>query len=95
MTLTIELKLNGKLIGGAVIRSTGRLATASDYEVEAVETAAPGHTGHGKDFRSVFTVKGFPREQTVWALVARVAALARYKRKSGEYDQEPRSGDPE
>ncbi len=83
MTLTIELKRDGRLIGGAIVTDRGRFAGISDYQVEAVEKAAPD-VGVTTDFREVFGVEGM-RDQTVWALVAEVAAetLKRRRRHSG------------
>ena len=88
MALTIELKVNGRLIGGAIITNRTGLADVSDYEVDAVETASPA-SGHELDFRSVFKIAGHSRRQSVWALVAKVAAGALERRETGKYDQEP------
>ena len=86
--LTLELKLNGRLIGGAMIRNLSNLDAISDYEIEAVETASP-ETGHKDDFRAKFRLNGHERRQTVWALVAKLADEALSRRKSGEFDQPP------
>lgn len=73
--LTLEIKLNGKLIGGATIQNVSRLADVSDYKVMACESASDV-SGLG-DFRQEFDLKNFRRLQTVWAIVAEVAAKAR------------------
>lgn len=86
--LTIELKIDGRLIGGAIIVNRSGLADLSDYDIEAVETAS-GEAGHDKDFRTKFTVRDHRRKQTVWALVKTVAEEAMLRRLSGRYDQEP------
>jgi len=69
--LTIELKLNGKLIGGAEVTNVSALADVSSYEVLSVEKGSD-QTGLN-DFRQNFQVQGHPRKQTVWALVHKVA----------------------
>ena len=73
--LTIELKLNGSLIGGAQVRNVSQLANLSDYEVTAVESAAPW-IGPKTDMHETFTVRDHLRQQSVWALVSRVAQRA-------------------
>ncbi|AET42309.1 hypothetical protein DSS3P1_28 [Ruegeria phage DSS3-P1] len=90
--LTIEIKINGRLIGGAIVKNKSRLADLSDYDVEAVETASP-ETGHTKDFRTKFGVLKHLREQTVWALVKKVAEESMIRRSGGQYDQEPHQRD--
>jgi len=69
--LTIEIKLNGRIIGGAKVTNISDLADVSDYEVVAAEGASEV-TGL-PDFREDFIVKGHERRQTVWALVSKVA----------------------
>lgn len=89
MSLTIELRVNGRLIGGALVVNKSDLAEVSDYEVEAVETASR-ETGRKKDFRVKFPILDHKRKQTVWALVAKVAAEAQHARNLGNHDHEPR-----
>lgn len=84
--LTIEIKLNGRLIAGANILNGSALADVSNYAVEAVEKASPV-TGHEVDFHSTFLVTEHPRRQSVWALVAKVATQARIIRASGKHDR--------
>ncbi len=78
--LTIELKLNGKLIGGAQITNVSNLADLSDYEVLAVEKAAPD-LGVETDMKEIFKIGQHNRNQTVWALVERVARRALDRRR--------------
>lgn len=73
--LTIEIKLNGKLIGGAQVRNISQLADISNYEVTAVEQAAPG-IGPETDMHETFQVRDHLRKQSAWALVSRVAQRA-------------------
>lgn len=68
--LTVEVKLNGKVVAFATIRNVTHLRDISDYEVSWGEDAAPEigveHTGGN------FEIKGHRRRQTAWALVAKV-----------------------
>jgi len=72
--LTIEIKLNGRLIAGAKARNVTDLADLSDYRVEAVEDESPV-TGL-PSFHSTFQIDNHPRRQPVWALVTRIADAA-------------------
>jgi len=86
--LTIELKINGRLVGGAMVRNVSDLADLSDYHVEVVEAASP-ETGLHTDFRAVLQVTGHRRQQTIWSLVQKVSTLALHARRSGLYNQPP------
>lgn len=79
MTLTIELKLNGELIGGAIVMNQSQLAALSVYDIESVEKGSRA-TGHPTDFREKFSIRGFHRKQSVWALVERVARMSLERR---------------
>lgn len=87
--LTIEIKLNGRHIGGAQVANVSDLANLSDYEVEAVEsgsdqTGLPG-------FYHRFRIRRHKRKQSVWALVRKVAERAEQARECGQGDvREPR-----
>jgi hypothetical protein len=72
--LTIELRINGELIGGAKVTNTSNLAELSDYQVLAVE-AASAETGL-PDMRQEFVVLKHRRNQSVFALVEEVARRA-------------------
>ena len=72
--LTVEIKLNGKLIAGATAANVSELAAVSNYTVEAVE-AASEETGL-LDFHRNFTVQNHKRRQSVWELVHRIALKA-------------------
>lgn len=76
--LTIEIKINGRLVAGAKVRNVSSLADISDYEVEAVESASDV-TGL-PEFHAAFPVVKHHRRQTVWALVSKVATAA-YRRR--------------
>lgn len=81
--LTIEIKRDGELIGGAKVRNLSDLAGISDYEVVAAESAAPD-LGVEQDFREDFVVPSHMRDQSVWALVLRVANEAfRLQKRNG------------
>lgn len=72
--LTIEIKLNGQLIGGATALNTSPQAALSDYDVLVAEKGAE-ITGLG-DFRANITIKQHRRRQTAWALVSKIAERA-------------------
>lgn len=74
--LTVEIKLNGRLVAGAKVENITSLAEVSDYRVEAVE-AASDVTGL-PNAHLVFEVAGHQRRQSVWALVRQVAAKAAF-----------------
>ncbi len=81
--LTIEIKRNGELIGGAKVRNISDLAGISDYEVVAAESAAPD-LGVEQDFREDFVIPSHMRDQSVWALVHRISREAfRLQKKNG------------
>lgn len=80
--LTIEIKVNGKLIGGAQIENTTALSDTSDYRVLAVEKAEP-MLGIDSDMRETFPIADHIRCQTVWALVSKVATEALRRRGGG------------
>ena len=86
--LTIELKINGRLVGGAMIRNVSDLADLSDYQAEVVEAASP-ETGLPTDFRAVLPVTGHRRQQTIWSLVQKVSTMALHARRSGLHDRPP------
>lgn len=86
MKLTVEIKIDGRLVGGAIVHPLSSPIDNQDFKVEAVETAAP-HLGLDTDFRSLFSVRNFDRFQTVWALVAKIADRAEQDRKSGRFGQ--------
>jgi hypothetical protein len=73
--LTIEIKVNGNLIGGATVKNLSALNDVSDYEVTAVEKAEES-VGVKDDFRETFQVKNHLRCQSVWALALRIAGEA-------------------
>lgn len=74
--LTIEIKINGRLIAGAEIVNDSALAEYSDYIVTAMEKASP-ETGHREDFSTGWRIECHRRRQSAWALVERVAAAMR------------------
>ncbi len=68
--LTIEVKLNGKMVAHAAITNLSDLAEVSDYRVAWSEMAETD-----LDIRAdgdVFLIRGHRRRQTAWALVAKV-----------------------
>lgn len=68
--LTIEVKLNGRLIAEASVRNISDLAEDSDYRVTWNESEAPEMNipwDQGK-----FHITGHRRNQSAWALVAKV-----------------------
>ena len=68
--LTVEIKLNGKVVGEAQIRNVTALAEVSTYDVVWAESAAPDL---GVPLSSGgFLISGHRRRQSAWALVAKV-----------------------
>lgn len=76
--LTIEIKINGRLIAGAKARNVSGLADLSDYRVEVVEEESEV-TGL-PDFHADFTLPRHARKQSVWALVQNIATAALLRR---------------
>lgn len=69
--MTIEVKINGRLIALSTVRNISELADVSDYvvmsdEMEAKSLGIPHH-------RARFKIKGHNRNQSAWALVEKVA----------------------
>lgn len=84
--LTIEIKINGRLIAGASACAVSSLADISDYRVEAVEEASD--VSGLPAYHQNFEVTGHPRKQSVWALVRQVAAKAAFvqsRKQKGEF----------
>lgn len=71
--LTIEIKVNGRLIGGATATNASSLAEYSDYKILAVEKG--DQQLQLTDYRQEFAVKGHLRQQSCWALVRQIADL--------------------
>lgn len=70
--MTIEIKVNGRLIAGAKVTNVSDLADISDYHVEAVE-AASEVTGL-PDYHDEFPIVAHERRRSVWSLVRKVAS---------------------
>lgn len=70
--LTIEVKLNGRLVGQAKLVNQTNLSEISDYSLEWSEVGDGSlelDDGFGRT-----VIEGHRRRQTVWALVAKAAA---------------------
>ncbi|MEM9734726.1 MAG: hypothetical protein AAF903_14785 [Pseudomonadota bacterium] len=74
MPLTVEIKLNGKLIASSKIANVSDLADVSDYTWNCTENGSEV-TGL-EDAQAWGQIRGHKRKQSVWALVSRVAAQA-------------------
>lgn len=75
MTLRIHIEVNGRVVGRAVVCNVSDLADISDYDVfwseePSVITGQPERAG-------TETIKGHERRRSVWALVEKVAAIAK------------------
>ena len=70
--LTVEVKLNGRLIGFAKLVNQSNLADVSDYSLIWTETGDAGLAIEAEEGR--LRIEGHNRRQTVWALVAKAAA---------------------
>jgi len=77
MPIRIKVELNGKEIAVATAENISNLADVSDYWVAVHERAAPslGIT----ELDEAGMVRGHERNQSVWALVQKVAAFAAAK----------------
>lgn len=71
VNMTIEIKVNGSLVGGAVVTEQPGLAGLSDYEVEIVEKGDIDRWVSNLHVHE--KVGGHERAQSVWALVAKIA----------------------
>jgi hypothetical protein len=80
--LTIEIRMDGRLIAGAKVKPGRTCSGEGSYEVEAVETEAPFY-GLEKPFHSKFAIRYHDRFQSVFALVEKVARRAK-ERQQGE-----------
>jgi hypothetical protein len=79
--LTVEVKLNGRVIALASARNISDLAEVSDYVCTWTEEGSEV-TGEETDYGK-FQIKGHRRRQSVWALVAKIV-LAVLGAKTGE-----------
>lgn len=70
--LTVEVKLNGRLIGFAKLVNQSHLADVSDYSLIWTETGDAGLGIATEEGR--LRIEKHNRRQTVWALVAKAAA---------------------
>lgn len=71
--LTIEVKLNGRLVGQARLVNQTNLSAISDYSLEWFEAGGDEFLPEGKAAgRTVIT--GHRRKSGVWPLVAKAAA---------------------
>jgi hypothetical protein len=70
--LTVEIRLNGRLIATAKLVNQTNLADVSDYRVEWDEQGA-ADLNIGADRGTIF-IGQHNRRQTAWALVAKAAA---------------------
>lgn len=71
--LTVEIKLNGTLVGHAVLVNRSNLAEVSDYSLEWSEAGGDFLLEGLSDGRA--TIEGHRRRHGAWALVARAAAV--------------------
>jgi hypothetical protein len=89
--LTIEIRLNGKPIAGATIApAPSKISGFSNYQVEAVESAAPWVSDFDKNFHTNFQIEDYLQSQSVWALAAEVSKTALERRVSRGFEQPPR-----
>lgn len=72
--LTVEIRLNGRMIAAARITNISELADFSDYTVETREDGFP-EAGLPPG-RADFTLRNFPRLASVWSIIAAVAQRA-------------------
>lgn len=72
--MTVEVKINGRIVASAEIANMSRLGSISDYHV-VVKEEASDQTGMDDAMRS-FAVNKHSRKQSVWKLVEKVAFRA-------------------
>lgn len=68
--LTVEVKVNGRVIATASARNISDLAEVSTYFCTWTEEGS-GETGEAQDYGK-FQISDHRRRQSVWALVAKV-----------------------
>lgn len=73
--ITIEVKVNGRVIAEAVAVNESALAEYSDYRVTACEEASPPCGVNA--IQEQWQIETHYREQTCWALVEKIAAAMR------------------
>ena len=71
--LTIELKINGRLIAFAEAKNVSDLADVSDYQVKAWTTGC--EAVNSPEGQHVFKIYKHRRKQSPWALVRKVANI--------------------
>ncbi len=69
--LTVEVKINGRVVALASLRNVSDLSTVSNYEGRVSEAPCP--TTGVEGFDRAVEVNQHDREQSVWALVAALA----------------------
>ena len=80
--LAIEININGKVIARASARNISDLADISDYDIRCISEPSP-ITGKPRQMH-IFNIEGHDRNQSAWALVAKMAAeIAELERKDG------------
>lgn len=72
--LTIEIKINGRLVATASARNDSDLADISDYEIAYGER--PSGSNGELDWNAHGRIEGHDRRQSVWALVHKIASTA-------------------
>ena len=72
MTLTIEIKINDRVIAYAAANNVSSLADISDYHVVWNEDEA-AEIGIENDYGK-FVIKAHNRRQSVWALAAKIVS---------------------
>ena len=88
--MTIEVKINGRLIAAAKVMNVGTLHGLTDYTVSVGETASD-QTGLG-DYSAQHTINAHRRRQSVWALIEKVARLARRDRERQDVPESAQEG---
>ena len=74
MSLYVDIRINDKVIATAAIANLSNLEDTSDYTVSVVET---GNESLDIPYMNQqWLMKGHPRNQSVWALVCKVAQSA-------------------
>ena len=75
MSLRIHVEINGRVVGRAVVGNVSQLADISDYDVFWSEEAS--EVSGLAERAGTASVEGHPRRQSVWALVEKVAGIAK------------------
>ncbi len=90
--IRVRVEANGRAIAHATIVNTSQLADVSDYQATVVEWGS--ETLGIETLSAAYDIKDHPRQQSVWALVAKAAEEAARRAAAGRAPRCPEEEDP-